>query len=176
MKSYLSSSILQLKYYKILGEKTITRIPNNKLSFKLNDNSNSINTIVKHLNGNMLSRWTNFLNSDGEKDFRERDNEFIEDINNKEELLNLWGKGWDCLFNTLESLSETDLEKIVYIRNESHTVIESINRQLCHYSYHIGQIVYLGKIILEENWESLSIPKGQSEEFNSKKSELLKEM
>jgi|TARA_B110000238_G_scaffold104827_1_gene114158 hypothetical protein len=83
MKSYLSSSILQLKYYKILGEKTITRIPNNKLSFKLNDNSNSINTIVKLLNGNMLSRWTNFLNSDGEKDFRERDNEFIDDINNK---------------------------------------------------------------------------------------------
>ena len=117
----------------------------------------------------MLSRWTNFLNSDGEKDFRERDNEFIDDINNKEELLNLWSKGWDCLFNTLESLSETDLEKIVYIRNESHTVIESINRQLCHYSYHIGQIVYLGKIILEENWESLSIPKGQSKEFNSKK-------
>jgi len=110
----------------------------------------------------MLSRWTNFLNSDGEKDFRERDNEFVDDINNKEELLNLWSKGWNCLFNTLESLSETDLEKIVYIRNESHTVIESINRQLCHYSYHIGQIVYLGKIILEENWESLSIPKGQS--------------
>ena len=169
MKSYLSSSILQFKYYKTLGEKTITRIPDNKLSFKLNDNSNSINTIVKHLNGNMLSRWTNFLNSDGEKDFRERDNEFVDDINNKEELLNLWSKGWDCLFNTLESLSETDLEKIVYIRNESHTVIESINRQLCHYSYHIGQIVYLGKIILEENWESLSIPKGQSEKFNSKK-------
>ena len=169
MKSYLSSSILQFKYYKPLGEKTITRIPDNKLSFKLNDNSNSINTIVKHLNGNMLSRWTNFLNSDGEKDFRERDNEFVDDINNKEELLNLWSKGWDCLFNTLESLSETDLEKIVYIRNESHTVIESINRQLCHYSYHIGQIVYLGKIILEENWESLSIPKGQSEKFNSKK-------
>ena len=169
MKSYLSSSILQFKYYKTLGEKTITRIPDNKLSFKLNDNSNSINTIVKHLSGNMLSRWTNFLNSDGEKDFRERDNEFVDDINNKEELLNLWSKGWDCLFNTLESLSESDLEKIVYIRNESHTVIESINRQLCHYSYHIGQIVYLGKIILEENWESLSIPKGQSEEFNSKK-------
>ena len=117
----------------------------------------------------MLSRWTNFLNSDGEKDFRERDNEFVDDINNKEELLNLWSKGWDCLFNTLESLSETDLEKIVYIRNESHTVIESINRQLCHYSYHIGQIVSLGKIILEENWESLSISKGQSKEFNSKK-------
>ena len=117
----------------------------------------------------MLSRWTNFLNSDGEKDFRERDNEFVDDINNKEELLNLWSKGWNCLFNTLESLSETDLEKIVYIRNESHTVIESINRQLCHYSYHIGQIVYLGKIILEENWESLSIPKDQSEKFNLKK-------
>ena len=117
----------------------------------------------------MLSRWTNFLNSDGEKDFRDRDNEFVDDINNKEELLNLWSKGWDCLFNTLESLSETDLEKIVYIRNESHTVIESINRQLCHYSYHIGQIVYLGKIILEENWESLSIPKDQSEKFNLKK-------
>ena len=162
MKSYLSSSILQFKYYKTLGEKTIIRIPDNKLSFKLNDNSNSVNTIIKHLNGNMLSRWTNFLNSDGEKDFRDRDNEFVDDINNKEELLNLWSKGWDCLFNSLESLSETDLEKIVYIRNESHTVIESINRQLCHYSYHIGQIVYLGKIILEENWESLSIPKGQS--------------
>tara|TARA_B100000780_G_C20923443_1_gene367953 strand:- start:40 stop:411 length:372 start_codon:yes stop_codon:yes gene_type:complete len=117
----------------------------------------------------MLSRWTNFLNSDGEKDFRDRDNEFVDDINNKEELLNLWSKGWDCLFNSLESLSETDLEKIVYIRNESHTVIESINRQLCHYSYHIGQIVYLGKIILEENWESLSIPKDQSEKFNLKK-------
>ena len=105
MESFVSASISQVKYYTTWGEKTITRIPDNKLSFKLNDNSNSINTIVKHLNGNMLSRWTNFLNSDGEKDFRERDNEFVDDINNKEELLNLWSKGWDCLFNTLESFS-----------------------------------------------------------------------
>lgn len=175
MNSYLSSSILQFKYYKTLGEKTIIRIPDHKLCFKPNDNSNSINTIVKHLNGNMLSRWTDFLNSDGEKDFRERDDEFIDTIKNKEELLKLWAKGWDCLFNTLESLTDTDLEKIVYIRNESQTVIESINRQLCHYSYHIGQIVCLGKILLEEYWESLSIPKGQSEEFNAKKFSIKKE-
>ena len=145
--SYLKSSLLQFGYYKELGEKTIEQIPEIKLSFQINDETNSIHTIVKHLSGNMVSRWTDFLNSDGEKEFRNRDDEFEDTITSKKELMKIWEKGWKVLFNTLEILSYHDLEKISYIRNEGHTVIESINRQLCHYSYHIGQIVMIGKII-----------------------------
>lgn len=167
--SYLKSSLLQFRYYKELGEKTIEQIPETKLSFQINNETNSINTIVKHLSGNMVSRWTDFLYTDGEKEFRNRDDEFEDTIKSKKELIEIWEEGWKVLFNTLEGLRFQDLEKIVYIRNEGHTVIESINRQLCHYSYHVGQIVMIGKIICGDKWNSLSIPKGESQSFKLKK-------
>jgi len=167
--SFLKSSLLQFRYYKELGEKTIEQVPDIKLSFQINKETNSINTIVKHLSGNMVSRWTDFLNSDVEKEFRNRDDEFNDSIKSKMELMEIWEKGWNVLFDTLEGLSFHDLEKISYIRNEGHTVIESINRQLCHYSYHVGQIVMIGKIICGNKWNPLSIPKGESQSFNLKK-------
>jgi len=152
-----------------LGERTIEQVPVSKLSFQINPETNSINTIVKHLSGNMVSRWTDFLKSDGEKEWRNRDDEFKDTINSKVELLEIWNKGWKVLFDTYENLTHEDLEKISYIRNEGHTVTECINRQLCHYSYHIGQVVMIGKIICGEKWKPLSIPKGESESFNLKK-------
>ena len=167
--SFLKSSLLQFRYYKELGEKTIEQVPETKLSFQINNETNSINTILKHLSGNMVSRWTDFLNSDGEKEFRNRDDEFNDTIESKKELIEIWEQGWNILFGTLEGLSFKDLEKISYIRNEGHTVIESINRQFCHYSYHIGQIVMIGKIICGDKWNSLSIPKGESQSLNLKK-------
>jgi hypothetical protein len=169
MSSFLKSSLLQFRYYKELGEKTFEQVPDIKLSFQINNETNSINMIVKHLSGNMISRWTDFLNSDGEKEFRNRDDEFNDTIESKKEMMEIWEQGWNVLFDTLEGLSFQDLEKINYTRNEGHTVIESINRQLCHYSYHIGQIVMIGKIICGDKWNSLSIPKGESYSFNLKK-------
>jgi hypothetical protein len=173
--SFLKSSLLQFRYYKELGEKTIEQVPEIKLSFQTNNETNSINTIVKHLSGNMVSRWTDFLSSDGEKEFRNRDDEFNDTIESKKELMEIWEQGWNVLFDSLEGLSFQDLEKIIYIRNEGHTVIESINRQLCHYSYHVGQIVMIGKIICGDKWKSLSIPKGESKSFNLKKFSKVKE-
>lgn len=173
--SFLKSSLLQFRYYKELGEKTIEQVPEIKLSFQTNNETNSINTIVKHLSGNMVSRWTDFLSSDGEKEFRNRDDEFNDTIESKKELMEIWEQGWNVLFDSLEGLSFQDLEKIIYIRNEGHTVIEAINRQLCHYSYHVGQIVMIGKIICGDKWKSLSIPKGESKSFNLKKFSKVKE-
>jgi hypothetical protein len=173
--SFLKSSLLQFRYYKELGEKTIEQVPEIKLSFQTNNETNSINTIVKHLSGNMVSRWTDFLSSDGEKEFRNRDDEFNDTIVSKKELMEIWEQGWSVLFDSLEGLSFQDLEKIIYIRNEGHTVIEAINRQLCHYSYHVGQIVMIGKIICGDKWKSLSIPKGESKSFNLKKFSKVKE-
>ena len=169
MKTYLASSIKQFEYYKSLGDKTFAQLSFEELQKEFVQDSNSISIIVKHIVGNMLSRWTNFLTEDGEKDWRHRDNEFIDSFQSKEELIEAWNKGWDCLFSAIKSLSESDLERIIYIRNQGHTVIEAINRQMMHYAYHIGQIVYLGKLIKGEKWESLSIPKGKSKDYNKDK-------
>jgi hypothetical protein len=166
---YIESAKKQFEYYKLLGEKTIVQLPAEKLFWQYNKESNSIATIVKHLHGNMLSRWTNFLTSDGEKEWRERDSEFENDLTTKETVLKIWSDGWACLFDALKNLKESDLSKIIYIRNQGHTVTEAINRQLAHYPYHIGQIVFLGKMICDEKWVSLSIPKGNSKTFNSEK-------
>lgn len=117
----------------------------------------------------MLSRWTDFLTSDGEKEWRKRDDEFVGDINTRNELLNIWSEGWDCLFNAINQLTENDLEKEILIRNETHSVVDAINRQLSHYAYHIGQIVFIGKMIKNEEWKSLSIPKGKTKEYNKEK-------
>lgn len=169
MNSYLESIRKQFEYYKMLGDNTFEQITENELFWKANEESNSIAMIVKHLNGNMLSRWTDFLNSDGEKTWRKRDEEFDNDIKTKKELLFKWNKGWDCLFNAIIPLTENDLEKEVYIRNMGHSVVEAINRQIAHYSYHVGQIVFIGKVIQNENWNSLSIPKGESKKYNKEK-------
>lgn len=166
--NYLESVIKQFEYYKMLGDKTFAQVPGEKLFWQYNEDSNSIATIVKHLWGNMLSRWTDFLTTDGEKEWRNRDEEFENDIATKEEMLQKWNDGWNVFLNTLKSLKEKDLEKIIYIRNQGHTVMEAINRQLAHYPYHIGQIVLIGKMCAD-NWTSLSIPKGNSKQFNNDK-------
>lgn len=166
--NYLDSVIKQFLYYKMLGEKTFDQIPEEHLFWQHNPDSNSIATIVKHLAGNMLSRWTDFLSTDGEKPWRNRDAEFENDLGSKSEMLKLWEKGWRTLLDTLYSLSEKDLNRIIFIRNEGHTVMEAINRQLAHYPYHVGQIVYVGKM-LASNWQNLSIAKGDSVLFNQDK-------
>ena len=166
---YLVSVSKQFEYYKMLGDKTISQLSEDQLFWQYNSESNSVAIIVKHLWGNMLSRWTDFLTSDGEKEWRKRDAEFENDIKTKDELLNKWNEGWKCLFDAINPLHEEDLEKIIYIRNQGHTVVEAINRQLAHYSYHVGQIVFQGKMIAGENWTSLSIPKGDSKKFNENK-------
>jgi hypothetical protein len=167
--NYLDSTIKQFEYYKMLGDKTFEQLTEEQLFWQYNKESNSIAVIVKHLWGNMLSRWTDFLTTDGEKEWRNRDAEFENDINSREELLQKWNEGWTCLFNALNSLKEEDLNKIIYIRNQGHTVIEAINRQLAHYPYHIGQIVFSGKMLCNGNWTSLSIPKGNSGQYNQQK-------
>ena len=166
---YLENVIEQFKYYKLLADNTFSQLTDEQLFWQFNQESNSIAIIVNHLSGNMLSRWTDFLNSDGEKDWRNRDSEFENKIQNRKELIIKWNEGWECLINSLKSLSEEDLTKIIYIRNEGHTVIEAINRQLTHYPYHVGQIVYLGKILCGSKWKSLSIPKGKTKEYNKSK-------
>lgn len=167
--NYLESVIRQFNYYKGLGEKAMAQLPDEKLFWQYNEESNSIATIVKHVSGNMLSRWTDFLTSDGEKDWRNRDAEFENDIKTKGELYEQWNGGWECLFNALNPLTDGDLQKIVYIRNEAHTVIDAINRQLAHYPYHIGQMVFIAKMAADSEWKSLTIPKGKSGVFNEKK-------
>lgn len=166
---YLSSAIKQLEYYKLLGEKTFDQLTESQLFWQYNQESNSIATIVKHLWGNMLSRWTDFLTSDGEKEWRNRDAEFTNDITTKAEMLEKWQQGWNCLFSTLNSLTMEDLTKEVFIRNQGHSVTEAINRQLAHYPYHIGQIVFIGKMLCDANWTSLSIPKEGSNHYNEQK-------
>lgn len=144
-------------------------MPDEKLFWQYNENSNSIATIVKHLWGNMLSRWTDFLTSDGEKEWRNREAEFENDITSRQELINKWEEAWTCLFKALNSITTEDLQKVIYIRNQGHTIEEAINRQLAHYPYHIGQIVFIGKMIRDVEWTSLSIPKGMSNAFNADK-------
>ncbi len=168
MNGYLTGVTKQFEYYKMLGDKTFEQLPVDALFRQYNDDSNSIAIIVKHLSGNMLSRWTDFLTSDGEKEWRNRDSEFSDDITTRKEMLEVWNKGWDCLFSALQNLTPGDLEKIIYIRNQGQTAADAINRQLAHYSYHIGQIVYIGKMFAGK-WESLSIPKGKSADFNAEK-------
>lgn len=171
MNSYLPSIKKQFEYYKSLGDKTFNQFSEEELFSIQNNESNSIGIIVKHIVGNMLSRWTNFLLEDGEKSWRNRDEEFINNYKTKENLLSSWEKGWQCLFDAINPLEEKDLEKIIYIRNQGHTVVEAINRQLCHYSYHIGQIVFLAKLIKNSEWKSLSIPKNASKSYNIDKFE-----
>jgi len=166
---YLESAKKQFLYYKLLGEKAIGQLENEQLFISMNEDTNSIAQIVKHLSGNMLSRWTDFLTSDGEKEWRNRDDEFVDTYKSKTELLENWNKGWDCLFNAINHLKPEQLSDIIYIRNEGHSVVEAINRQLAHYPYHIGQLVFYAKLLKKTEWESLSIPKNKSGDYNSEK-------
>lgn len=168
-KEYLQSAIKQFEYYKLLGEKAIEQLTDEKLFWQYNAESNSIAIIIKHLWGNMLSRWTDLMTTDGEKEWRNRDAEFENDTETKEALLAKWNGGWQCLLNALNQLTEHDLQKVIYIRNQGHTVLEAINRQLAHYPYHIGQIIYIAKMISDSDWKTLSIPKGNSASFNIEK-------
>jgi len=168
-KEYLESVKQQFAYYKLLGEKAMAQLTDEKLFWQYNEESNSIATIVKHLSGNMLSRWTDFLTTDGEKEWRKRDAEFENSLQTREALLQVWQNGWDCFLNAINSLTIEDLSKTIYIRNQGHTVTEAINRQLAHYPYHIGQLIFIGKMVNNDQWQSLSIPKGNSTEFNNQK-------
>ncbi len=165
----LENLIKLLEYYKSLGEKTFAQLDDEEIHLEPADDANSIAIIVKHLWGNMTSRWTNFLTEDGEKEWRDRDTEFESTIKSRQEFDEKWEEGWSTFLGTLKSLKEEDLSRIVYIRNEGHTVLDAIHRQLAHYASHIGQIIYLGKIIKGSAWQSLSIPKGQSAAYNQEK-------
>lgn len=164
--TYLQTAIKRLRYYKELGEKTFGQLTDAELHFVPNAASNSIAVIVQHMAGNMLSRWTNFLTEDGEKFWRQRDEEFEIHDYSKQQILELWEKGWACFLDALTSLTENDLLKTIYIREEPLLVIDAINRQLAHYPYHVGQIIYIGKIIKDSGWQSLSIEKGKSDDYN----------
>jgi hypothetical protein len=166
-KEFLDTVIRRVRYYKELGEKTIDQLSDAELHFQPGAESNSIAVIIQHMTGNMLSRWTNFLSEDGEKEWRQRDEEFETHNYPKQQVIEIWNKGWDCFLNALASLQEDDLMKTIYIRQEALTVIDAINRQLAHYPYHIGQIVYIGKMIRNTEWKNLSIPKGKSQSFNT---------
>ncbi|MEQ8518427.1 MAG: DUF1572 family protein [Cytophagales bacterium] len=168
IENYLINIKTQFKYYKSLAEKTFDQMIEEDLFKQYNEESNSIAIIVNHLRGNMLSRWTDFLNSDGEKEWRQRDMEFESVIKDKEDLIQKWEEGWQCLFNALDSINEDNFNTKIYIRNQEHSIVDAINRQFAHYAYHVGQIVYIGKMY-SKNWKSLSIPKGKSSDFNKKK-------
>ena len=166
---YLESVKKQFEYYKMLAEKTFDQLADPQLFWKYNEESNSVASIVKHLWGNMLSRWTDFLTTDGEKEWRDREAEFDNDIKDRAELMIMWNEGWECLFKALNLLNTNNFNTTVYIRNQGHTITEAINRQLAHYSYHVGQIVFIGKMVKDNKWVSLSIPRGKSEKFNEEK-------
>jgi hypothetical protein len=163
---YLDSAIKRLLTYKTLGDMTFAQLEEKDFYFVPSEQSNSIAVIIQHMHGNMLSRWTNFLTEDGEKPGRNRDEEFSPPVFDKAELLTMWEKGWRCLIETLSSLHEDDLLKTITIRHEPIVAIDAINRQLAHYPHHVGQIVYIGKMIRDHSWRNLSVPKGASQAFN----------
>ena len=164
--SYMVDSLDLFRFYKQLGERAMAQVTDEQLVAVLDGEMNSIAVIVKHMAGNMRSRWTDFLTSDGEKPDRNRDSEFVEAPATREALLALWEEGWQCLFGALEPLSEEDLQRTVTIRGEAHSVMQAINRQVAHYSDHVGQIVLLAKHFKRDEWQSLSVPRRQSGEFN----------
>jgi hypothetical protein len=156
---YLQHVKKQFLYYKTLGEKAMDQLKPEQLLTRANEDSNSIAMIVRHMHGNMLSRWTDFLTTDGEKTWRNRDLEFEESITGKETVTRQWEEGWACLFSALNNLDTSQLMQTIYIRDEAQTVMEAINRQLAHYPYHVGQIIYAAKQLKEGDWNTLSIPK-----------------
>jgi len=167
-EGFLRDIIKRFKMYKELGDKTLAQLNEEDVVYQPNEQSNSIAMIVQHLHGNMLSRFTNFLTEDGEKPWRHRDKEFDEVTLTKAEVIQLWNEGWACVFHALETLQPTDLMKTIYIRTEPLLVYDALLRQLAHYPNHVGQIQYIGKMRKGAAWQSLSIPRGKSEDYNSK--------
>lgn len=165
---FLNSSLKHLQYYKDLGNRSFNQLKDADFHFKPEKLSNSIATIICHMSGNMISRWTDFLTTDGEKEWRNRDTEFETNNLTTVQLLELWEKGWSCCLNSIKNLSEEDLLKTIHIRKEPLIVIDAINRQLSHLPYHVGQIVYIAKVITANKWNYLSIPPGKSQQFNKK--------
>jgi hypothetical protein len=163
--AYLADTLTVLRQYKNMAERAIEQVTDDQLAICLDEESNSIALIVKHLAGNMRSRWTDFLTTDGEKPDRRRDSEFEAPPRTRAELLAMWDAGWTCVFSALEPLNESDLGRTVHIRGEAHSVLQAVNRQLAHYAAHIGQLVFLAKHFRSKEWNSLSIPRGRSQEY-----------
>jgi hypothetical protein len=166
--SYLEDSLEVFRYYKRLAERAMVQVADEQLFTSLDVEANSIAIIVKHMAGNMRSRWTDFLTSDGEKPDRNRDTEFTDAPVTREALMQLWEQGWQGVFSALEPLSDADLTRTVTIRGEPHSVMQAINRQIAHYANHVGQIVLLAKHLQHANWKPLTIPRNQSANFNQK--------
>ena len=166
--SYLEDALSLFRYYKKLGERAMEQVSDADLFTAIDPEANSIAVIVKHMAGNMRSRWTDFLTTDGEKPDRHRDSEFEATPATREAVMQLWEGGWNCLFTALDPLLDEDLERTVTIRGEAHSVMQAINRQLAHYPHHVGQIVLLAKHFAGDRWQSLSIPRNRSEEFNQR--------
>lgn len=166
--SYLADSLSLFRQYKKMGEGAIAQVTDEQLTTVLDPEMNSIALIVKHMTGNMRSRWTNFLTSDGEKPDRNRDGEFLEPPSTRSELMQLWEDGWQRVFQALEPLSDEDLSRSVTIRGEPHSVMQAINRQIAHYAAHVGQIVFLAKHLQHADWKSLSVPRGKSQDFTDR--------
>lgn len=169
--NYLVSARQQFHYYRQLGEKTFNQLQDKQFFWRSDADANSIAIIVQHLHGNMRSRWTDFLTSDGEKEWRTRDLEFEDVINDRATLLDRWNTGWQCVFDALDIVNSENFDTTVYIRAQAHTITDAVNRQLCHYAYHVGQIVLLGRMLKGPEWNSLSIPRGNSSTFNQEKFE-----
>ena len=164
---FVSSIVKRFKTYKDLGDKTFEQLNDEDFFYKPSPESNSIAIIIQHMYGNAMSRFTNFLTEDGEKEWRNRDGELEAMDCSKEDLLSFWNMGWHQVFTAIEKLTEEDLEKTIYIRTEPLLVFDALLRQLAHYPYHVGQIVYIGKTIKNEAWQNLSIPKNKSHDFNA---------
>jgi hypothetical protein len=166
--SYVEDSVALLQYYKNLGERAMDQVTDEQLYATLDGEMNSIAIVVKHIAGNMRSRWTDFLTTDGEKPNRDRDTEFVNPPATREALLQVWEDGWSRVFRALEPLSDSDLGRTVTIRGEAHSVMQAINRQMAHYANHVGQIVLLAKHFAHERWQPLTIPRDRSAELNRK--------
>jgi hypothetical protein len=166
--SYLKDSTTILRYYKMLGERAMAQATDDQLTVTLDTESNSIAILVKHLSGNMISRWTDLLTADGEKPGRDRDAEFATPPQTRAEIFTMWEQAWKVVFDSLAPLTEEDMSRTIRIRGEAHSVMQAINRQIAHYAYHIGQIVFIAKHLASDRWTSLSIPRGKSSDFNSR--------
>lgn len=167
-EDFMESALYEFRRYKTLGDKTFAQLSDEDIHWQYSEQDNSIAVIAKHMTGNMLSRWTNFLTEDGEKSWRERDAEFEDTYHSKEEMISAWEKGWDCLFDALAQVNEKNFNSKVKIRGEDHSIMGAVSRQIGHYASHTGQIIFIGKMIKGEDWVSLSIPKGESKAFNKR--------
>ncbi len=164
--SYVEDALAVFRYYRRLAERAMEQVTDEQLFIAIDEEANSIAVIVKHMAGNMRSRWTDFLATDGEKPDRDRDSEFLEPPATRKEVLAAWEDGWSRVFTAIEPLSDADLARTVTIRGEAHSVMQAINRQLAHYSHHVGQIVLLAKHFACDHWQPLSVPRNKSAEFN----------